>query len=479
MSGPDRSWTIAPVLLWFCGGLAGALLVLDGDLDALADRLVQQREPSPAGAGASFAPAAVTVAEADPATADKPQLPADKGVRSRVGALEDVCLDGTPAASGPAPGTSSVPASGTACERWAMDGFYRAMADGKLGKLGRALRVSWYGDSVIAGDSMTARLRSRLQRDLGDGGPGFVFIVPPHRFCLHEGITRSHRDAEWMNYAVSTLTHADGMYGVGGATAETYGANATIKVVSGKVTNVELYYLAQKAGGTITVRADGAEIIRAETRADQKTPSRATATIPGGAARFKLGFEKGRTRVFGLQLENAAGAVVDNLGIVSASVQNFGQRDPAHFASELGHRRADLVMIMLGANEATWLSPGDQDTRHYQARYEKLLDPVRKGRPDGSCLVVSPTDIAEAKDGSYRSRPVIPVLIEAQRKAAHAKGCAFYSTYDWMGGRGSAVKWYRSGLLGGDLTHLSVKGANKVADGMYEALMTGFQRHAP
>ncbi|HSK04636.1 MAG TPA: GDSL-type esterase/lipase family protein [Kofleriaceae bacterium] len=463
MSGPDRSWTIAPVLLWFCGGLAGALLVLDGDLDALADRLVQQREPPPAGAGASFAPAAVTVAEADPGKADRPELPADKGDRSRVGALEDVCLEGVPAA----------------CKRWAMDGFYRAMADSKRGKLGRALRVSWYGDSVIAGDSMTARLRSRLQRDLGDGGPGFVFIVPPHRFCLHEGITRSHRDEEWTSYAVSTVTHPDGMYGAGGATAETYGAHATIKVASGKVTNVELYYLAQKAGGTITVSADGAEILRTETRADRKTPSRAAATIPGGAARFKLGFEKGRTRVFGLQLENAAGAVVDNLGIVSASVQNFGQRDAAHFASELGHRRADLVMIMLGANEATWLSPSDQDTRHYQARYEKLLDPVRKGRPDGACLVVSPTDTAEARDGSYRSRPVIPVLVEAQRKAAQAKGCAFYSTYDWMGGRGSAVKWHRSGLLGGDLTHLSVKGANKVADGLYEALMTGFQRHAP
>src|SRR5690606_18255234 len=125
---------------------------------------------------------------------------------------------------------------------------------------------------------------------------------------------------EWMNYAVSTTTHPDGMYGAGGATAETYGAHATIKVASGKVTNVELYYLAQKAGGTITVSADGTEILRTATRADRKTPSRAAATIPGGAARFKLGFEKGRTRVFGLQLENAAGAVVDNLGIVSASV---------------------------------------------------------------------------------------------------------------------------------------------------------------
>ena len=467
MSGPDRSWTITPTLLWFGGFLVAALLLLEGDLDALAGRLTHRREPPPAAAGPSFAPAPVEVAEAEPEKAAPPALPPDKGDRSRVGVLEDVCLDGASAAGGPP----------TTCKRWAMDGFYRALAESKRGKLGRALRVSWYGDSVVAGDTMPARLRSRLQQDLGDGGPGFVFATPPHRFCLHEAISRSHSDGDWLSYAISTVAHPDGMYGPGGATAETYGANTTIKVVSGKVSQVELYYLAQKGGGTIKVSADGAEVIRVETKADKKTPSHAAATIASGAAKFRLELEKGRSRVFGLTLENASGAVVDNFGIVSASVQNFGHRDADHFAAELGHRAADLLMIMLGANEATWLSPNDGDTKQYQARYEKLLEPVRKGRPDAACLVVSPTDSAEARDDGYRSRPVMPVLVEAQRRAARAKGCAFYSTYEWMGGKGSAVKWNRSGLLGGDFVHLTVKGANKVSDAVYDALVAGFQRY--
>lgn len=467
MPGPDRSWTIAPVLLWFCGLLAAALLALDGDLQALADRLVLGRA-SPEGAGPSFAPAPAAVAGAEAEPADPPRLPADlgdRGDRARVGALEDVCLDAAP------------PAAGARCRRWGMDAFYRAMAGARRGQLGRPLRVSWYGDSVIAPDAVPARLRSRLQRELGDGGPGFVFVVPPHRFCLHEGISRSHSDGDWASYAISTTTHPDGLYGAGGATAETYGANTTIKVASGKVTRVALSYLAQRGGGTITIRADGAEVLRAETRAERKAASHVAATIPGGAARFTLEAARGRSRVFGLTLENAAGAVVDNLGIVSASVQNFGQRDAAHFASELGHRGADLVMIMLGANEASWLSPGDHDTRQYQARYERLLEPVRRGRPEASCLVISPTDTAEARDGGYRSRSVIPVLVEAQRQAARARGCAFYATYDWMGGRGSALRWRRGGLLDGDFTHLSIKGANKVADAVYDALTAGFQRY--
>jgi hypothetical protein len=92
---------------------------------------------------------------------------------------------------------------------------------------------------------------------------------------------------------------------------------------------------------------------------------------------------------------------------------------------------------------------------------------------------VSPTDQAEAKDGDYVSRPVMPLLVEAQRKAAHAQGCAFYSTYDWMGGKGSSLKWFRKGLIEGDFTHMTQKGADKLADGLYDAVMTGYQRYAP
>ena len=72
----------------------------------------------------------------------------------------------------------------------------------------------------------------------------------------------------------------------------------------------------------------------------------------------------------------------------------------------------------------------------------------------------------------------MPLLVEAQRKAAHAHGCAFFSTYDWMGGKGSAVKWFRKGLVGSDFQHLSRKGANKIADAVFEALLAGYQRYA-
>jgi lysophospholipase L1-like esterase len=470
MSASDRSWTIAPALLWFIGGVVVALLVLDGGVGALADRFRAPREPAPVVApGPAFTPKPAAVAEApdppggpaarddDTNTMPGPIVAAD---RSKILALEDRCLDGTP----------------DKCKRWAMDAFYRAISQTKAGKLGRALRVSWYGDSVIATDAIPARLRSRIQDELGDGGPGFVFVVPPHRFCGHEAITRAS-GGSWTTHAISTTQVPDGLYGVGGSTAETDDGRATIKLVSGTASQVELYYLAQPHGGTVAVTADGKPVAKVETRGASKAPGYAAATIGGGAAKFDLA-ASGKVRLFGLSLENPRGAVVDNLGVVSVNVKSFDANKPEHFQAELAHRSADLVMIMIGANEAEWLGPTDRDTKAYGEHYGQLLAEIRAGRPDASCLVVSPTDQAEAKDGSYASRAVMPMLVKAQHDAAFSHGCAFYSTYGWMGGKGSAAKWFRKGLVGTDFQHLSRTGANRLSDGLFGTLMAGYQKYA-
>lgn len=458
----DRSWTIAPTLLWFGAALVVALVVLDGGVQALADRLTAKREDGPPPSGPVFSAPPPIVAETDDPVATPP-APLDKHDRntgsSRIGALEDVCLEGGP----------------PACKRWGMDGFYKSVGKSKQGKLGRAVRVSWYGDSVIATDAIPGRLRTRLQGELGNGGPGFVYVVQPHRFCVHEGVTRTSA-GDWAAYSISTTHNLDRLYGVGGSAAETFGGRATLRLVSGTATNVELYYLGQPRGGTATITADGTEILRAETAAEKKQPGYASATT-AGAKKLDI-TTTGKVRLFGVSIENATGATVDNLGIVSVNVKSFNNHDAAHFSAELSHRNADLVMIMIGANEAQWLTPGAKATKDYQGHYQKILDQLRKARPDGSCLVVSPTDQAEAKDGAYPSRPVMPVLVEAQRKAAHASGCAFYSTYDWMGGKGSAAKWYKKRLVGSDFQHLTRAGANKMADGIFDALLAGYRSYA-
>jgi lysophospholipase L1-like esterase len=483
MPAPDRSWTIAPMIGWYGALLIAALWVVDGSPRALADRFSARagsgavlRAPGP-----TFVAPPVTVAEANDVDDDALAKPANSGAKADLGALDDPCVDrpSAPLAGAAARSGEAGPSEGdaSACKRHAMDPWYRAVAAEQRGELGRAARVSWYGDSVVATDAIPGRLRARLQAQLGNGGPGFVFVVPPHRFCEHEAITRSSNGL-WNVHAISTTQISDGLYGPAGSTAEaTDEASATIKLAAGTVTDVELYYLAQPHGGVATLVGDRTQLARVDTAGDARHSSWATAHAPDGIQKLEL-TTRGRVRVFGVDLENARGAVVDNLGIVSVHVKSFAANDAPHWREQLAHRAADLVMIMIGANEAEWLSPGDRDTKDYQAHYEALLAPIREGRPEAACLVVSPTDQAEEHDGEYRSRPVMPLLVAAQHAAARAQGCAFYSTYEWMGGKGAATKWFRAGLVSSDFQHLSKKGANKLADALYDSLMAGYERHA-
>src|SRR5437763_261576 len=149
MSAPDRSWTIAPTIAWFVGLLVIGLWWFDGNVAALADRLTTHRDTTNRPAGPVFAAPPVVVAETDSDdTEPAPVAVSEGGSASHdVGALTDTCVDGKP----------------ETCKRWAMDGFYRAVDDAKRGALGRAVRVSWYGDSVVATDAIPGRLRSRMQ----------------------------------------------------------------------------------------------------------------------------------------------------------------------------------------------------------------------------------------------------------------------------------------------------------------------------
>src|SRR3954471_11686062 len=96
MSAPDRSWTITPTLLWFGGLLVIGLWVIDGSVQAIADRLTARRTPGAAStaAGPTFTAPPVTVADRDDDDAPGvPAVSAGSGDRATGTALEDTCLD--------------------------------------------------------------------------------------------------------------------------------------------------------------------------------------------------------------------------------------------------------------------------------------------------------------------------------------------------------------------------------------------------
>ena len=109
--------------------------------------------------------------------------------------------------------------------------------------------------------------------------------------------------------------------------------------------------------------------------------------------------------------------------------------------------------------------------------FSAVIQLFRKGDPQLPCLVMAPLDHGE-RDGSGKivTRPIVPKLVQAQREVAEAEGCAFFDTYEAMGGSGSMGRWVRSSpaLGSGDLSHLTHHGHKVVGAMLYRSLMQGY-----
>lgn len=353
----------------------------------------------------------------------------------------------------------------------ALAAFREALAAQQAGTAKHALRISYFGDSLTADDQITHALREKLDALLGDGGPGFVWAMPPHPYCQHRVVARAS-SGTWRVHGISTAQPADHLLGLGGS-AETEGGGSIRLVAKGSVTSIDLHYLAQPRGGELAVFAEGKEIGTVQTAAEKKQAAFAQLALPDGARKLELR-ARGRVRLFGAALENAKGAVVDNLGVVNATAKQLANHNlPEHWQKQLAHRDADLVVIMLGTNEAEWLAPRGQGMAEHEKLYGDLLASVRTANPNASCLVVSPLDQTDYLLETMPPRESIPAMVAAQHRAAAAHGCAFWDTYAWMGGKGASKTWYKRGLVVKDFQHPTTNGAVRIAHALYAGLVGG------
>ena len=68
----------------------------------------------------------------------------------------------------------------------------------------------------------------------------------------------------------------------------------------------------------------------------------------------------------------------------------------------------------------------------------------------------------------------MPLLLEAQRRAAILAGAAFWSEYDAMGGAGSMNAWVARGLGRFDHVHFTAVGYGRLAGLFYGDLMNAY-----
>jgi lysophospholipase L1-like esterase len=273
----------------------------------------------------------------------------------------------------------------------------------------------------------------------------------------------------------------DGLYGLGGVT---FSANSGVIARFGtidegawgrKVSRFEVSYLARPGGGMFELSVDGQHHQNVDTNAETTEVRRAEVSVPDGPHLLELRTRKGETRGFGVVLERESpGVVLDALGIQGARIRFLDEQDDAHFQGELRWRRPDLVVYQFGANESA--DGYAYSMEDYLRTMKAVIAQGKEALPNSSCLIVAAMDRARLEGGVVTSMKIIPLIVEQQAIAARDLDCAFFNTYEAMGGWGAMPKWVRRGLGQADMTHPSGVGAIRIGTWIYGALMEEYDR---
>lgn len=370
--------------------------------------------------------------------------------------------------------------------RGSMRGFYQRLAAVERDERTLA-RLGVYGTSTNGADRMTSQLRRLLQRRFGDGGKGWVPVAAGWRYQRHQDVDWSYD--HWRTYVVNRANGPLDRYGYGGVLAVNRHRGAeshfgTTDSGPGQAVSVfRLFHQAFPEGGRLQIRVDDGPARTLDTRADTPTDRVEEIRVPDGAHTLHLsavGEENGQgeedLRLYGVVMErDGPGVVVDGLALIGAFTRVLRLWDAEHLSTQIQQRDPNLMVFWMGANDAVSETvPFVED--QYREHYRGILRRFQDANPGMSCMVMSILDKGEREGGRIRTRARVPRMVEVQREIAHAEGCAFFDTYEAMGGEGTMRRWYGSSprLVTADLGHLTASGSRVMGTLVYRALMKGF-----
>jgi len=362
-------------------------------------------------------------------------------------------------------------------EHGSLTSFYQALWRTESKVPGAVTRILHYGDSPVTADSITADARSLFQEHFGDAGHGFILIAKPWAWYGHRGVEVSGKG--WRMEPASQARAHDGLHGLGGVSFQANTGASSHFILDEPHTRIEIDYERQPGRGRLAVRAEGRPIGEIETDGPAKEPGFLAFALPPGAQTVDLSVEQGPVRLFGVSFErDAPGVIYNSLGLNGGQVQVVVRYfDKVQWAEQLQHQRPDLVVLNYGTNESIF---ADYIERYYAGELREVIGRVKTAVPNASILVMSPMDRGQrASSGRITTVPTIPRLVEIQRQVAAEMGCAFFNTFEAMGGEGTMARWYdnQPRLVSADFTHPLPGGARKVGVLLDQALETGYRHY--
>jgi lysophospholipase L1-like esterase len=368
--------------------------------------------------------------------------------------------------------------------------FFAALGalDGKTAR--QPVRVLQIGDSHTANDSLSGRLRERLQARFGASGRGWLPAGIPYKYYRPRLV--SVGESGWQH--VKPNDHAEVALGLDAIAAESQPADAGMTIESTEPAGFDRFaveYLTRPNGSAFAVTIDDGTPIRVSTAAAATAVARFDLPLDRPARQVEL-HAVGRPPVvlLGWTVERRTpGIIYENHGTIGATVSLLGQVTPEAVAFELAERRPALLIVAFGTNEGF---ADDLDAQRYAARFRDNVAALQRaargtpvlvlGPPDGNrvahgCTATPCGGSADQDECSWHEPPGLAVVREIERRLAGQQGWAYWDWFAAMGGTCSIDRMTMNDppLAMPDHVHLSTPGYQTMADLLFGDLMRAYE----
>ena len=361
----------------------------------------------------------------------------------------------------------------------ALLGFFESLQKSKLE--GKKTRILYYGDSQIEGDRIVQYLRQSFQKEFGGSGSGLYALYEPLYTSLIFELSNSKN---WKKYGVVRSGNGPGENRFGAALS--YCIFSGIKAFSSFNLRTSNDQFNQISDGRLYIESP---ISHTEVGLSSMLDN-FTATVPSrpgiqaipfafeqSAEQFKISINStGSPIIHGISFESDDGVIVDHIPLRGSAGLEFSSINPEVYKQQLSYLDPQLIILHFGIN----VVPAKRsEFDYYRQLLVREIKTIRSMAGDIPILLIGVSDMGKIRGSHARSFASVPKVSAAMRDAARETGSAFFDLFQFMGGMESCILWEKAHppLLRKDYTHFTIPGGAVVADGIYAALIEGFQRY--
>ncbi len=356
------------------------------------------------------------------------------------------------------------------------DNFFTAMDSAQ--KQNKVIRIMHYGDSQIESDRISGYLRQELQEKFGGNGFG---LIPAIQIIPSISVSQTwngglQRYAIW-GFDQNKLSNS--RYGLMAQVVQAYNS-ANISIYSSN----QAYERAKDFSKVSLIFGKNKGEFRANLIADDETVGEKYVETPVDvvevftwnlakkAKKVRISI-KGSAEIYGIALDGENGVTVDNNPMRGASGSFFSKIDSLSLSNCYNKMNVDMIIMQFGGNMMPVISSNEK-VDNYAKTMAKEIQFFHKVNPNAALLYIGPSDMSRNIRGKMITWPYLKELNIALKQVALENGAAYWDMFEAMGGENSMPVWVKSSLAGADYIHFSSKGAKKISEMLFFALMNDY-----